>query len=323
MGIGAGHHHFAGFNRLAQGFQGLPREFGEFIHEQHAVVGQGYFARTRPPSAPHNGRHGRCVVRFTKRAFTRNAPLFQQSRQRMNHGCFQRFARRQGWQNAGNARRQHGLSRPGRSHQQRVVAPGGGDFQGAFGAFLALHFGHVFGKAGAGDLARGRGRQHRFPGEMAQHTGQIGGCNHLCRVHPSRFRPAVQGAHQTAAVFGSGQGGGQTPHHGDQLCVQGQFPQHHRPSRLVLGHQAQGGQNGQGDGQIKMAAVFGHIGRRQVQRDPLGRQCDGHGRQSGPHAFLGLRHGFVGQAHNVERRQAGGHGALHLHQLGIYPFERH
>ena len=52
MRVGAGHHHLARFDRLAQGFQHRTRKFGELIHEQDAIMRQGYLARFRTLSPP-------------------------------------------------------------------------------------------------------------------------------------------------------------------------------------------------------------------------------------------------------------------------------
>jgi hypothetical protein len=51
MRIGARDHTFAGFDRLAQGFQNGAGKFGKFVQKQHAVVGQADLARlgARPP----------------------------------------------------------------------------------------------------------------------------------------------------------------------------------------------------------------------------------------------------------------------------------
>ena len=57
MRIGPCHHHFAGFDRLAQGFEHGAGEFGEFIHEQHAVMRQADFAGLGPPPPADNSRH--------------------------------------------------------------------------------------------------------------------------------------------------------------------------------------------------------------------------------------------------------------------------
>ncbi len=57
MGVGAGDDDLAGFDRLAQRVQHLAREFGELVHEQHAVMREADLARPRTAAAAHDGGH--------------------------------------------------------------------------------------------------------------------------------------------------------------------------------------------------------------------------------------------------------------------------
>jgi len=93
------------------------------------------------------------------------------------------------------------------------------------------------------------------------------------------------------------------------------------PSTASGGDDFQRGEQGEGDGQVEMAAFLGHVGGRQVDGDALGRKCDGHRRQRGSHAVARLGHGLVGQAHEREGRDAGGDGALHLDLAGLDALE--
>ena len=67
MRVGPRHHHLAGFNRLAQGFQHGTRKLGELVHEQHAVMRQRDFAGFGTAPAPHNCCHRCGVVRVAER----------------------------------------------------------------------------------------------------------------------------------------------------------------------------------------------------------------------------------------------------------------
>ncbi len=57
MGIRAGDHDFAGFDGLAQRFKNHAGKFGEFIHEQHAVMGQTDLAGFGLSSATNDRGH--------------------------------------------------------------------------------------------------------------------------------------------------------------------------------------------------------------------------------------------------------------------------
>ena len=80
----------------------------------------------------------------------------------------------------------------------------------------------------------------------------------------------------------------------------------------VGGHQAEGGEHRDGDGQVEPAAVLGDRGRRQVDRDPvLGERPADAGRGSlDPVGRLGA--GRVGQPAEHERRQPAGQVRLDL-----------
>jgi hypothetical protein len=48
------HHHISILERLAQTFQDLAGKFSEFIHEQHTIMCQAYFAGHGVWSAAHD-----------------------------------------------------------------------------------------------------------------------------------------------------------------------------------------------------------------------------------------------------------------------------
>ena len=56
----------------------------------------------------------------------------------MDQRNLEEFTRDEGRQNRRQARGEHRFSSAGRSVQQEIVAPGGGDLEGPLGTFLAL-----------------------------------------------------------------------------------------------------------------------------------------------------------------------------------------
>ena len=75
---------------------------------------------------------------------------------------------------------------------------------------------------------------------------------------------------------------------------------------------AHGGEQCQRDRQVVMRAFLGQVGRRKVDRDPLGGQRQSHGRQRGLHALAALTDRLVGQADDGESGQAWRNLALDL-----------
>lgn len=73
------------------------------------------------------------------------------------------------------------------------------------------------------------------------------------------------------------------------------------------------------DRQVVMRSVLGQVGRREVNRDPLGRQRKTHRGERGLYPLAALAHRLVRQANDREARQARGELALHLDAAGFEP----
>ncbi len=85
MGVGAGHHHFAGLQRRAQGIQGLGAELRQLVQEQHAVVREGDLARLGAYAAAGEGGHGGRMVRVAERPGAGQGAAGDQPGHRMHH----------------------------------------------------------------------------------------------------------------------------------------------------------------------------------------------------------------------------------------------
>ena len=78
------------------------------------------------------------MVRVAERPLAQQPAAAQPAGDRLDHAQFQRLGRFERRQDAGQPRRQHRLAGAGRADHQQIVAAGGGDFERAFGALLAL-----------------------------------------------------------------------------------------------------------------------------------------------------------------------------------------
>ena len=161
MGVGPRHHDLAGLQRRAQGIQRLGRIFGQFIEEEHAVVGQRRLARLGFQPAAGQGRHGGRMMRGAERPGARQGPALDQPRHRPDHRGFKQFLRRQRRQQAGQPRGHHRLARARRAHEQQVVSAGRRDLQRTLGALLTL------------DLAKVRRRRPRPNGSRARRAQDL------------------------------------------------------------------------------------------------------------------------------------------------------
>jgi len=72
-----------------------------------------------------------------------------------------------------------------------------------------------------------------------------------------------------------------------------------------------------------MAAFLRHVGGREVDGDAPRRQRQPRGHQRRAHALAGLGYGLVGQAHDVERGQAGCDLNLDIDGAGLDALKRH
>ena len=158
-----------------------------------------------------------------------------------------------------------------------MVASGGGDFERALGAFLALDLAQVAGGGVGGDLAGFGGGEGGLAGVVAHHLVQRACGQDLRPADPGGLGAAGAGAEERAVLFGSGHGGGEGADDGDQAAVERQFAERHRRLDLVMRQDVQRGEQRERDGQVEMRAFLGQVGGREVHGDAFGRQRDGHG----------------------------------------------
>ena len=172
-------------------FEHLRGEFRHLVEEQHAVMRQRDFARPRAQAAADQRRHRGGMMRRTERPPVGERAAFDLAGDRSDHRDFEQFGRQQRRQDRGQPRRQHRFAGAGRADHQQVMAAGGGDFERALGALLALDVGEI--ERHAVELAdlRLRPRQHLRALEMIGELDErVRGDDLDLGRRPGRFRPA-------------------------------------------------------------------------------------------------------------------------------------
>src|SRR6516162_8918115 len=124
--------------RLAQRIEHLRLELGQLVEEEYAVMGERDFARPRAQSAADQRRHAGGMMRRAERTAIGERAALDLARDRGDHRDFEQFRRRQRRQDGRQPRGQHRLAGAGRSDHEQIVTAGGGDFERALGALLAL-----------------------------------------------------------------------------------------------------------------------------------------------------------------------------------------
>ena len=131
------------------------------------------------------------------------------------------------------------------------------------------------------------------------------------------------GADQAAVGFGGGERRRQRADHRDERAVERELAQRHLRGHLVRGQDLHGGEERERDRQVEVRAFLGEVGGGEVDGDPLRGQREAHGGHRRAHPLLGLADRLVGEADEVEGRQAGGDGALHLDEARLHALKCH
>ena len=254
------------------------------------------------------------MVRLAKGRTHHQPSAVQQPGHRVDHRHFQRLGRRQVGQQAGQARRQHRLAGTGRADQQDIVPPGRGDLDAAPRRLHAAHFGKIGHPAGLGEPGRLRRGEHLGATEMVDQPQQIGRGQHLDLARPGRLAALGRRADQPEPARRGADRRWQHPGHRIERAIQGKLAQGGELRHVLARQHLHGGQYGERDGQVEMAAFLQQVGRRQVDQHALRRQSQAHGRQRGAHPLARFANRFVRQADHQERGQSGGNLYLHLHR---------
>lgn len=324
MGVGAGDDDLAGLQRLAQGIERLRGVLGQFVEEEHAVVGQRSFARLGAKPAAGQGGHGGGVMWGAEGPVAGQSAALDQPGHRPDHGGLQQLLGRQRRQQAGQPRGHHRLARSRRADEEQVVAAGGGDLQRPLGAFLSLDLAQVGDAVAATHGPRLGPSQHLRALEVVDQGDQRARRQHGHVAGPGGFGPVRLGTDEAQSHGVGGDRGGQGPAHRRDPPIQPQFA-HRRPTRQgVRRDHAHRGQQGQGDGQVEMVALLAQVRRREVGDDAHRRQGQAYAREGSTHPLAALGHRLVGEPHEGEAAFVAGMQLRHLHinAPGVDAFER-
>ena len=255
------------------------------------------------------------MMRRTERPLVGERAALDLAGDRGDHGDFQEFGRRQRRQDRGQPRSQHRLAGAGRPDHQQVMAAGGGDLERALGALLPLDVGEVERHAVALANFRLRPREHLRALEMVGELDERAGSDDVdLGTGPGGFRPTLGRADQTLpARIGADRGRQDAGDRGNR-AVEPELAQDRVAGDGVGRQRADRGHQAERDRQVVMAALFGQVGRRQIDGDAARRQRQAGGDQRRAHPLLRLRDRLVGQTDDIEGRQTG--RDLHLHVDG-------
>jgi hypothetical protein len=131
------------------------------------------------------------------------------------------------------------------------------------------------------------------------------------------------GADETFAARVGADRGRQHARHRRDRAVEAELAQHRESGERVRRDGADRRHQAERDRQIVVAPFLRHVGGREVDGDAARRQRQTGGDQRRAHALARLGDGLVGQAHDVERGQAGRDLNLDIDGAGLDALKRH
>jgi hypothetical protein len=155
----------SGWRRVSRTSRG---ELGEFVEEEHAVVGEGDLAGARDhPAADDRGGGGGVVGRADGAGGDEALARREEAGGGVDAGDLDGFVGRERRENAGEGLGHHGFAGAGGPEHEMLCEPLGGDYDGAFDGFLPADIGEVDGGSEAASRpasrAWGRGAGSRCP----------------------------------------------------------------------------------------------------------------------------------------------------------------
>ncbi len=146
---------------------------------------------------------------------------------------------------------------------------------------------------------------------MVDQRQQIGRRHDLACARPGRFGAVCRRADQTAFLSVRADRGRQHAGDRNQRAVEPKLTERDIADQLVRGQHVHRHQEPERDGQIEVAALLLHVGRREIHRDPPRRQSQPEARERTTHPLPALGDRLVRQADNHESGEA--RADLHLH----------
>ena len=311
----------AGFERLAQHFQCLPRPLRKFVQEQDAVVRKRNLAgpRLRTTTDQRDGTGG--VVRRAIRALQPACRIESAAADGRDGGRLQRFGFTGFRQQTRQARREQRLAATRWSDEQQVVVAGRGDLQRAPRMRLSAHVRQV----GSGAVLQrecDRLRQGLAAGQRATDFKQraCGGRFDLARQRG--FGAVARGHDQLAPGLRRGESRRQRAIDGAQFASQPELAEEFVSVQAIERNLPAGGENAECDRQVEAAAVLRQVGRRQVHGDHPCRELELRALDRRAHAILRLAHRGLRQPDDRHPRQSAGQVHLDAHRGRVHARSR-
>ena len=215
-----------------------------------------------------------------------------------------RFVKRHGRQNGGNALGEHGLAGTRRAEQQNVVTAAAGDFESALGGHLSAHVAEIHGilRGFAKDFPRvamhgrkGFGRVDEIDGLRKRSHGE-----NVDSFDDRRFARVCFGHDDVAnAAFTRSDGGGKRSANRTHAAVKRQFAKENKFVESLAEKSSLATQDAERHGQIKCRAFLANVRGGKIYRDALrGGKIEAAIFQRRLNALAAFLYGVVRQADN-------------------------
>src|SRR5579885_70092 len=322
---GTGDRHRSVFKWLAQHLQHVPRELGQLIEKEQAVVCQTHFARTRDSAAADQARVCYRVVRSTEWPHAYEARArFEQPGHAVDLGGLDGFVESERRQNRRDALGQHRLPSPRRADHQNVVAAGRSDFNGALGVHLAFDVVEIDVVSAA--LVQHFCRVHARGFEVARAVDQVNDFRqrpHTVNVnfaHYSCLRSILYRNDQPANSL-------LLSHCGDRKCaldwpnaaIERKFAEENVVLQMIVQERAAVcAEDAERNRKVKTRTFFLDVGRRQIDGDVLERVLEAAILDGGLNALAALADGGIRQADRGEIWVSGGDVHLDFDEVSVY-----
>ena len=204
------------------------------------------------------------------------------------------------------------------------MSAGGGDLQSPLGVLLAFDFLEIRTHRAINHWP-GLGRAEHLGTAKVIHQGdQRAGREDGRLPGPSRLRSARLGADQAKAQGSCGYSGRKSPSDRRDAPIEIELADGRPPVESILRDNAHGAHQGQGDREVEMVALLGHIRGGEIgHHTPMGKRQT-QTRERRPDPLARLTHGLVRQTDHHEGRLASGDALnLHLHPPGFDTLEGH
>ena len=295
----------ARLERLAQRLERGPRELGELVEEENAVVGEGDLTRPRHvPAADQAGGRDR-VVGSPERTLGRKPAVAKPDHALDTRDLDRLFVRRRR-QDPRHAPREHRLADARWADHEDVVAAGGRDLERSPRVGLAAHVRQV--RAVLRALRRRRGARRRRappPREQVDHPAHARNAQDLEALHQRRLGRVLDRDDQaleggTARSLGDSDRARYRAERAAQRELAAQGDRREAVARDLIGRREEGDR----EREVEARARLAQVGRGEVCGYPLERELESRVLQRGAHTLARLAHRRIGQPDDGEHGEA-------------------